>query len=133
MHETTPTRLIRRTRLIAGLALTVAMLSACASTPPAPPTESLAAARQAIKTAEQADAQQFASAELDESRERLARAERAVTAENMIEADRLAQESRIAADLASARTESAKAEEINRQMSRDAEALREEMQRKGGQ
>jgi len=131
MHEPTLTRLGRRARLAAGLALTFAMLGACASTPPAPPTGAMAAARQAIATAEKSDAQQFAAAELDEARDRLNRAERAVAAENMIEAEQLAQESRIAAELASARTESTKAAEVNREMSRSADALRDEMQRTG--
>lgn len=133
MHEPTRTQFSRRARLVAGLAITVVMLGACASTPPAPPTGALAAARQAISDAEKSDAQQFAAAELDEARERLNRAERAVTAENMIMAEQLAQESRIAAELASARTESTKAAEINREMSRSADALRDEMQRTGDQ
>jgi len=131
MHETTRSRLSRRARQAAGLLFTVAMLGACASTPPAPPTGALAAARQAISDAEKSDAQQFAAAELDEARERLNRAERAVAAENMILAEQLAQESRIAAELASARTESTKAAEVNREMSRSADALRDEMQRTG--
>lgn len=133
MHEITRTCLRRHARLVAGLALTVLMLSACASTPPAPPTGALAAARQAIDNAEKSDAQEFAAAELGESRERLSRAERAVTAENMIMAERLAQESRIGAELASARTESIKAAEVNREMSRSADALRDEMRRTGDQ
>jgi hypothetical protein len=51
----------------------------------------------------------------------------------MILAEQLAQESRISAELAFARTESAKATEINREMSRSAEALRDEMRRTGEQ
>ena len=134
MNESTRTRLSLRPRLVVGLAVTVVMLlGACASTRPVPPTESLNAARQAIANAEQSDARQFASAELNEARERLSQAERAVTVENMIMAEHLAQQSRVSAELASARTESAKAEEINREMSRSAEALRDEMRRTGDQ
>jgi len=134
MNESTRTRFSRRPRLVVGLAVTVVMLlGACASTRPVPPTESLNAARQAIANAEQSDARQFASAELNEARERLSQAERAVTVENMIMAEHLAQQSRVSAELASARTESAKAEEINREMSRSAEALRDEMRRTGDQ
>ena len=133
MQESTRTRLSRHVRLAASLALTAAFLGACASAPPAPPNNALTAARQAIAQAEQADAQQFAAAELDDSRDRLKRAERAVAAENMILAEQLAQESRISAELAFARTESAKATEINREMSRSAEALRDEMRRTGEQ
>ena len=130
MYESTRTGLSRRTRLAAGLAFTFVMLGACATTPMAPP-DSLAAARQAIATAEKSDARKFASADLDEANQRLAQAERAVTAEDMVQADRFAQQSRVSAELASARTESAKAAEINREMSLGAEALRDEMQRTG--
>lgn len=133
MNESNRTPLIRRARLAVGLAFTFVMLAACASTPPAPPTEDLATARQAIVSAEQADAQQFAGAELDEARQRLTRAERAVRVENMILAEQLAQESRVSAELALAQTESAKAADINREMRLGADALRDEMKRTGDQ
>jgi hypothetical protein len=133
MHQPTRTSPGRRIRTAAGLAAAVVLLGACATTPPAPPTASLNAARQAITNAEQSDARQYASAELDEANQKLAMANRAVTTESMIEADRFAQESRVVAELASARTESAKAAEINAEMARGADALLEEMQRQGGQ
>lgn len=133
MFQSTRTSPGRRIRTAAGLAAVVVLLGACATTPPAPPTASLNAARQAITNAEQADARQYASTELDEANQRLAMANRAVTTESMIEADRFAQESRVVAELASARTESAKAAEINREMGRGADALNEELQRQGDQ
>jgi len=132
MHQLTRTRLGQRMRVGAGLPVAAILLSACASTPPAP-TASLAAARQAIASAEQSDARQYADAELDEARQRLLMAERAVDGESMIVAERYARESRITAELASARTESAKAVEVNREMGRGTEALIEEMQRTGDQ
>ncbi|WP_404367392.1 DUF4398 domain-containing protein [Marinobacter sp.] len=113
-----------------GLAVAIVFLSACASAPMAPTTE-LTAARDAIASAEQAGARQHAGAELDEAQQKLAMAEESVSNEQMVEAERLAQESAIVARLASARTESAKAAEINRQLGRSAEALTEEMQRTG--
>jgi hypothetical protein len=109
------------------------LLGACATTPPAPPIAALNAARQAITNAEQSDARQYASMELDEANQKLALANRAVTTESMIEADRFAQESKVVAELASARTESAKADEINREMGRGADALNEELRRQGDQ
>jgi len=48
-------------------------------------------------------------------------------------AERLAQEALVVAQLASARTGAAKAEEINREMGRSADALEEEMRRTGEQ
>ena len=133
MSELNQTSPARRIRTAAGLTAAVVLLGSCATTPPAPPTASLNAARQAITNAEQSEARRYASAELDEANRKLASANRAVTTENMIEADRFAQESRIVAELASARTESTKAVEINDEMGRGADALNEEMQRQGDQ
>jgi len=117
-------------KLSAVPVVSVVMLTACATTPQ-PPTQSLTEARQAIANAEQSDARQYAGAELDEARRQLTMAERAVSAERMIEADRYARQSQIAAELATARTGSAKALEINHEMRRSTEALLEEMRRTG--
>lgn len=94
-----------------------------------PPRAALTAATDAIASAERTDARQYAGAELDEAKHKLLQAEGAVEAENMLDAERLAMQARIAADLATARTEAAKASEINRQLYRDADALHEEMER----
>lgn len=109
-----------------------AMLTACASGP-LPPTESLNAARDTIARAEQADARQYAGAELEEARAQLVMAEKAVVKKSMTEADQLAKQSRLAAVLAMARTEAAKAAQINREMLRGADALDVEMGRQGEQ
>lgn len=130
MHQPSRTSLIRS--MTVGVAVAALLLGACASKPMAP-TESLLAAQEAIASAEQADARQFAGAELDEAQQQLEAAERAVSDEKMIEADRLARQSRVVAELASARAASAKATEINREMGRGADALSEEMQRTGDQ
>lgn len=131
MYQSMTTRLGQRLRVTAGLAAAVVLLGACATTPPSPPTAALNAAREAISSAEQSDARQYASAELDEANQKLLLADRAVSNASMGEAERFAQQSKVAAELASARTESAKAEEINREMRRSADALNEEMQRQG--
>lgn len=116
-----------------GLAIAMVVLSACASTPPVAPTAELANARDAISTAEQDGARQHAGSQLDEAKQKLMRAEESVRNENMIQAERFAQQAAMAAELASARTESVKAEAINEEMGRSAEALDEEMRRRGGQ
>jgi hypothetical protein len=123
--------LFRRMPLIGCLALTW-LLIGCASAP-LPPTESLNAAKSAIDSAEQADARQYAGAELEEARAQLVMAEKAVAAKTMTRADQLAQQSRVAAELAMARTQAAKAAEINREMGRGADALDVEMKRQGDQ
>lgn len=117
--------------LILGLALLV-LLAACAATPTVP-TESMNAARDAITSAQQAGARQHAQADLTEAQRRFELAEQAVEAEDMVEADQLAQQARLSAELASAKTESARAVAINQDMRRAAEALEAEMQRQGDQ
>jgi|AntRauTorcE11898_2_1112593.scaffolds.fasta_scaffold16066_2 putative cell wall-binding protein len=116
-----------------GLVIAMAVMSACASTPPVAPTAELANARDAITSAEQDGARQHAGSQLDEAKQKLMRAEESVSNEKMIQAKRFAQEAVMAAELASARTESAKAVAINEEMERSAEALDEEMRRTGGQ
>lgn len=112
---------------VAGLLM---LVSACASAPPAPDS-ALDAAKVAISNAEKADASHYAGAELAEARQKLASADQAVLDESMIVAERYAQESRVQAELASARTEAAKAAAVNKEMERGADALTEEMQRAG--
>lgn len=116
----------------AAIASLLVFVAACSSTPVAP-TGSLNAAQDAITVAEQGDARRYSGAELDEARQRLGKAEQAVRSERMVEAERFAQESLVAAELALARTETAKARNINKEMGKGADALREEMQRTGEQ
>jgi hypothetical protein len=123
--------------LVAGLTSviltgTVLLIGACSSAPPAP-TQSLDAARTAITNAEKADAGRYAAAELGDARQKLAMADKAVQNESMIGAEQLANESRVDAELASARTETAKALAVNKDMKVGADALTTEMQRAGDQ
>jgi hypothetical protein len=106
--------------------------TACSTTTP-PPTASLNSARDAIARAEESGARQHADAELDEAQQKLVQAERSVRGEQMVDAERLAQESMITAQLASARSEEAKALEITREMRRSVDALAEELRRQEGQ
>jgi len=132
MNAHTIRRAAERIGLFTTLLLATLTLVACASAP-LPPPESLTAARDAIASAEQAEARQYAGAELEEANRHLAAAMKAVEAERMTEADRLAKQARVAAELSMARTEAAKAAAINREMGRGAEALDEEMRRQGDQ
>lgn len=127
-------RIITRYRLYATVGITAVMLSlASCATMPTAPTASLNEAKNAIRSAEKEDASRYAIAELDEARQKLLLADKAVVSEDMILAERLAQESIVTAQLAAARTEAQKAEAINEEMSRGADALIEEMQRVGDQ
>lgn len=125
-------RIYRRLRPLVGVGLlgVTLLFTGCASSPPVP-TASLTEARQAIEVAESDDASHYAAAELDEARQKLLSADKAVTAQKMIAADRLAQEAAATAELASARTEAAKAIAVNLEMRRGTQALTEELQRAG--
>lgn len=114
----------------AGLAGAVLLFAGCAAAPLAP-TASLNEAKRAIQAAEKDDASHYAGADLDEARQKLILADRAVASEDMMLAERLAHESTVTAQLAAAKTEATKAEAINDEMRRGAEALMEEMQRAG--
>jgi putative cell wall-binding protein len=122
----------RQPRPVFALAVSMFLFAACASAPPAP-TASLNEAKLAIEAAEKIDANQYASSELDVARQKLILANKAVTAKDMILASRYAEESIVTAELATARSEAAKAEAINDELNRGAKALIEEMQRTGEQ
>jgi hypothetical protein len=112
-----------------GLAALV-LLAACASTPP--PTAKLQAAREAIATAEQAQAGQFAPGELSEARMKIASADSAVQTQNMLSAARLADESNTEATLATAKTADVKAHAVNAEMQQSNSTLINELQRSDG-
>jgi hypothetical protein len=119
-----------RLPLAASLAVPLIFVTACASVPPAP-TASMDAAKVAITNAEQADAGNHAGTELEEARRKLALADAAVLEEEMLVAEQLAEQARLDAELASARTDAAKAAAVNEELGRGADALIEEMQRTG--
>ena len=114
-----------------SLLFAAVLLSACASTPPVP-IASMTSARDSISRAEQADARQYAAQELEEAQRQLQAAESAVQAQDMQRAERAAVQSTASGELALARTELAKALEVNRELSLGLEALIQEMQRAGG-
>jgi hypothetical protein len=121
-----------RVCVAAGLTSALMLVTSCASVPPVP-TASLDAAKVAIANAEKADASHYAGAELGEARQKLTSADSAVKDESMVQAEQLAEQSRVEAELASAKTEAAKALAVNAELDRDADALNEEMQRAGDQ
>jgi esterase/lipase superfamily enzyme len=119
-----------RPLLAASLAGMLMLTGACASAP-LTPDSALDAAKVAISNADKAGAGEHANAELAEARARLTLADNAVNEEDMVVAERFARESQVQAELASARTEAAKAAAVNRDMERGTEAMTEEMQRAG--
>jgi ribosome-associated translation inhibitor RaiA len=118
---------------LAVLAAGLLALAACASVPPAP-DDALQAAELSIANAEQARVADYASVELTAAREKLTAARNAVRQEEMTTARRLAEQSRVEADLATAKAEVARAKEVNDEMQKSIDTLKQEMQRgPGGQ
>lgn len=111
-------------RLIAGAAL-LALLSACATTPPDPTL--LDNARNAIEQAQQADAEEYAPIELRYARERLAAAEVALGNDRPDEARRLGEQAEIEAQLALARTRAALTRAELQQKQEDLEQIRSDL------
>ncbi len=121
-----PGRCLRAAVTLAGALL----LAACASTPP--PTASLQAAQQAIANAERVEAARYAAGELSEARTKLASADSAVKEEKMVMAERFAEQSRAEAELAAAKSTSAKARSVNDEMAHSNDTLTQELQRTSG-
>jgi hypothetical protein len=111
--------------------MSIALVAACASTPPAP-TASLQSAQRAIASAEQNEAGRYAPVELAEARTQLASAETSVSQDKMVSARQYAEQSRAEAELASARTADVKANAVNDEMKHSTATLIEEMQRNAG-
>ena len=132
MNERTASGPALRPLMTASLAGILMLVGACASAPLAPDS-ALDGAKVAISNADKAGAGEHANAELAEARARLALADNAVEDEDMVMAERFARESQVQAELASARTEAAKAAAVNRDIERGTEAMTEEMQRAGDQ
>jgi hypothetical protein len=114
-----------RARRIAGgtaAALLSFGLVACASDVP-PPTAQLGAASQAILNAERAGAPQFAPAELEMARSKLAAADAAMRRDDRTEARRLAEQAQMDADLAAVHAQNAAAQQAAAAVRRDQQVL----------
>lgn len=114
-----------------ALGTSLLLLAACASKP-LPPTQEISAAEQSLTDAEQARVAEYALPEMQEAREQLSASRAAVLKEDMVLAKRLAQQASMNIKLAAAKAELAKAEEVNTDMTKNIDVLKEEMQRKTG-
>jgi hypothetical protein len=125
------TSFLRRSNRLWQIIITVSLLllvNACASSK-ALPTKSIWAAQAAIENAERNRVSQYAAAELMQARDFLNRANAAVSQENMLNAEQFAQQSLVTTQLAVARAELVKAQNINNEMSKSITQLDQEMQR----
>ena len=125
-HKTPPLNASRVARLLPVLAL--AVLAACASTPP--PKSELAVAEAAVANASSAGALQWAPAELRSAQDKLARAQTAMAAKEHAQALTLAMEASADAQLATATSRAAKAQRAADESQEGNRVLREEMARK---
>ncbi|WP_425260910.1 DUF4398 domain-containing protein [Rubrivivax sp. RP6-9] len=117
-------------RLLAASALAgaVALLGACASTPP--PSSELAVSTAAVAHAAGAGAPEGAPAEMRSARDKLARAQAASSSGDHDLARRLALEATAEAQLAEALTEAVRARKAVAELNEADRVLREEMARK---
>ena len=118
--------MIRQVGVAAAATLLVAAVS-CSSGPK--PTADLAEAHTLVSQAEQSGAQQFASINLEAARSELREADQDAATDKPVLATRLAQEASVDAELALARTRSAKAEQALQQVNSGTAALRSESER----
>ncbi|MGY0633995.1 DUF4398 domain-containing protein [Luteimonas sp. A478] len=103
----------------------VLVLTACASTPP--PTAELSAAQQAVARAVDADADQYASADLEQAQALLSQAQSAMSAGNSRDARTAAVAAAAIADLARARSREAVANTELAQRRAQISRLREQL------
>lgn len=110
-------------------AVLASALSACASLPP--PTGELAAARQAVTRAEDADADQYATQELGAARSALSQAQAAMSTGDEDDARRLSLAAAADADLAYARSREALATAELSHRQAEVDELRRRLQTEG--
>lgn len=99
------------------------VLIACVNDVP-PPTAQMGASSQAIQNAERAGAQQFAPAELQMAKNKMAAADAAMRADNRVEARRLAEAAQADAEYAAAKAQNAAAQQAVTTVRRDLQSLR---------
>jgi hypothetical protein len=112
---------------VAAAATLVVVAASCSSAPK--PTGDLAEAHTLVSQAEQSGAQQFASLNLETARSELRQADQDAASDKPVLAARLAQEASVDAELALARTRSAKAEQALQQVDSGTATLRSESER----
>lgn len=110
------------------LAMPLAILCACASSPDRP-FQDLARAEASIEQADRSGAQEYGATELDAARDKLAKARAAADSDENVAASRYAKEAALDAELATAITRSRKSELAVEELNRSIETLREEIAR----
>lgn len=120
--------LIRPLRLLAPLAIVLACLSACSTTPI--PTDQMAVSTAAVASATSAGGSDLAPGEMKAARDKLDLAQGAMAAKDYERAGRLAKEVEVDARLAEVRARSTKTQRAAAELAEAGRVLREEMSRK---
>lgn len=113
--------------LVASVALVVT-IGACRSAGP-PPTTQMAQARTAVQQAEEAGAIEYAGMEFRRAQQKLEEARAAVADKKHARARRLAEQASVDAELAAAKTRTAKAEEAVEELRESIRVLQQEASR----
>ncbi len=119
---------LKQTLRLAGPALALLLVAACASMPP--PTSELAVSTAAVAHAAGAGANEAAPIDMTSARDKLARANKAMVDKDYKLALSLSQEAQIDARLAEAKADAARADKAAAAVQADSQALREELARK---
>lgn len=118
--------------LCACLAAALAV-GACSSSLKAPATADVAVSQAAVENATGADGTEFAPAEMQAARDKLAAAKRALAAKDYKAASDYAAQAQADAKLAQAKAGSAKAQAVSATLQEDIRVLRSELDRAGTQ
>ena len=114
-----------------GVAVAAAILmTACASTPPAPaPTEQMALSRSAISSASSAGGSEYAPIQLKSAMDKMDSAERAMGSKNYGLARQLAEEAQVDAQLAATAARAGKAQKAAAALQQSDQVLKKELDR----
>lgn len=117
-------------KVLRGIGLTAVaacLLAACTSVPP--PVEQMAVSRAAIGNANSIGANEFAPVLLRSATDKMNAAERAMADKDYARARELAEQAQVDAQLAGAKTRSAKAQKAAEAIQEDSRVLRKEIDR----
>lgn len=120
--------MLQRISLSGTLMGAMAILAGCSSGPP--PTAQMEVSKAAVERASTIDTAEYAPAELQSAKDKLARARQAMQQEHYELARQLAEEAQVDAQLAEAKSQSVKAQKAARDSQESIRTLREEINRK---
>lgn len=110
----------------AGIAGAALALSGCAS-PGNPPTSELQSAENSLQQAVAADAREFEPILLNDAQNKVADAKKLIDQEKYTRAERLLEQAEVDAQLAGARTDTAKAKQAVEEINRNIESMRKQI------